>query len=99
MTFIVRIDQIEQAINRCKQSHPPCDLSLPADVRMMASAYGQMIYEHARTVDIDTLAGDVAGLFRRWMEASAGGRETPATAYPAGAPVEDGPAGACDVCQ
>jgi hypothetical protein len=99
MTYIVRIDQIEQAINVCKQSHPPSDLSLPADVRMMATVYGQMIYEHARTVDIDILAGDVASLFLRWLEAGAGGPDASPAGCPAGSSSEDGPAGACDVCQ
>lgn len=57
---------LEQAINQCKRLHPPVDYVLSPELRMLATLWGDMIYRHIETIELDALPAELKSLVERW---------------------------------
>jgi Protein of unknown function (DUF3717) len=64
----MNISQLEQAINRARETLPPEGkaLILSPDVAQLASIYGQMIFEHKTETDQLTLSDEQMLVIKRW---------------------------------
>ncbi|TCV82710.1 DUF3717 domain-containing protein [Sulfurirhabdus autotrophica] len=49
------IQQVEAALNRCSAMHPPINHQIQKEPRLLCDVWGQMIYEQAKTIDLDEL--------------------------------------------
>lgn len=61
------IVSLEQAINQCKRMHPPVDGVLPPELRMLATLWGDMIYRHIETIELEALPPELKLLVERWQ--------------------------------
>ena len=68
MANIIRIDQLELAINRCKLVQPVRDYVLSADLRLFAHVYASMIFFHETTLDVECQPENVKRLILSWLE-------------------------------
>ncbi len=64
----MNINQLEQAINRARETLPPEGkaLILSPDVAQLASIYGQMIFEHKTETGELNLTDEQLSLIKRW---------------------------------
>lgn len=69
----VRIDQLEDIINRCKRDCPVLSGVLPSELRRLAELYGAMIYDGRSSVAVDEVADDTRRLLARWAPQSPSG--------------------------
>lgn len=60
------IVSLEQAINQCKRVHPPVDYVLSPELRMLATLWGDMIYRHIETIELDALPAELKSVVARW---------------------------------
>ncbi len=98
MSRTITIVQLEGAINRCKGVRPFCDGVLPSDMRLLADLYGQMIYRHLDSVNVESLLPSLQAVLVTWINVAA--------VEPGGAPAGTCPAAAadpgaddCEACQ
>ncbi len=98
MGSILKIVQLEAAINRCRVAKPFTDGILPTDMRLMAELYGEMIFRRLESVDVDTRSAPLRAVLAKWT-AGAEPKAVPAPEAfcafrPAGTGSDD-----CEACQ
>lgn len=64
--MVLKIGQLEGAINRYKRSRPFADGILPLELRLMATLYGEMIYYRMASVDLSKRSAPVQVLVKHW---------------------------------
>lgn len=64
---VITIVQLEHAINRARDRHPPIDGVLHASVRTLAEIYGRMIYAKAAIVELDGMPASIRDEVFRWL--------------------------------
>ncbi|PHV05320.1 hypothetical protein CSQ96_20690 [Janthinobacterium sp. BJB412] len=97
MSKTITIVQLEDAINRCKGERPFFNGVLPGDMRLLADLYGEMIYRHLDSVDVESLLPALQAVLGAWIDAAA----VEPGAAPAGtcATAADPGADDCEACQ
>lgn len=68
----ITIIELEQAINDCKQVHPPIDYELGEDLRAMAALWGDMIYRRLCSVEPQSLTPALRVVLARWLRPAEG---------------------------
>lgn len=66
MHYILQIGQLEEAINRCKRAQPFSNGVLPPDLRIMAELYGEMIFRHLDSINLETQSPLLRAVFAKW---------------------------------
>jgi hypothetical protein len=97
MALIISIEELEATINWIRRVAPPVNGVLSPDLRVLAEIYGNMIYAHARSVDLDKLAESIRPTAIRLLETSKTVKspiDVINTVCPYGPDVES-----CDACQ
>ncbi|MBZ2206549.1 DUF3717 domain-containing protein [Massilia soli] len=64
---VITIVQLESAINRARDQHPPIDCVLHWSVKMLAEVYSQMIYQKASTLELDNLPNSIRDEVFLWI--------------------------------
>jgi len=62
------IGELESAINRFKRAHRFSNCILPAELRLMASLYGRMIYHRLLSYDLTLESVETQQAIQRWSE-------------------------------
>lgn len=62
----ISIMELEATINRCAKARPPIDYVLGPDLRALAGVYGEMIYRHAATLELESLTPKCREVVERW---------------------------------
>lgn len=68
MKALLTISELENAINRFKRAHSLLDYTLPADLRLMATLYGRMIYQRLTSYDLALESTTTQQVVERWIE-------------------------------
>lgn len=92
MPRIITITQLETAINRLRESAPPVNYVLSADLRAVAEIYGGMIYAHAESIDLEQQPDALRQVVLKWLPP--GAEAIRACAYRTGDPGSE-----CEACQ
>jgi hypothetical protein len=70
---VITIVQLELAINRARELHPPIDYVLHPSVSALAEVYGRMIYERTSLADLDTMPAAIRAEIMQWLGPAAAG--------------------------
>jgi hypothetical protein len=66
MDLNLNIGQLEGAINRCKLAEPFSNGILPADLRLMASLYGEMIFHRIDNINVSIQPALLQAVLAKW---------------------------------
>jgi hypothetical protein len=66
MENMLRIGQLEDAINRCRNTEPYSNGVLPPDMRALATLYGLMIFNHLETISLNAQPATLQQLIAKW---------------------------------
>lgn len=64
---VITIVQLESAINRARDQHPPINCVLHWSVKVLAEIYGQMIGQKTSTLELDELPKSMRDEVLRWL--------------------------------
>lgn len=69
----ITLTELEQAINHWRIVHPSRgeERALSVEVNLLANVYAQMIFQHARSVTLDTVEPQARQLLTDWMQQQA----------------------------
>ncbi len=98
MGYKLTISQLEGLINRCKVAEPFSNGVLPPDMRLMATLYGEMIFRHLATVEVEAQQVSLQTVLMKWarvVDAGAGQDTGPVCAVRPG----DADFSSCEACQ
>lgn len=65
---LLTFDEINLALTRCMEAHPPAglDFQMDPDANTIASLWGLMLYERAASVALSQVSQPVLEAYRRW---------------------------------
>lgn len=70
---VVTLDQLQRALARCMEAHPPEGLerSLHRYANRLAGLWGLMTYERTPAIAVNQIEPVVLEVYRRWMDSAA----------------------------
>ncbi|CAE6794537.1 hypothetical protein R70006_05008 [Paraburkholderia domus] len=66
MAKILSREQVEMAINRCRDANPPMNGMLSAPLSAMAKVLGLMLWSRVPEIDIEQFGREVVDLYSLW---------------------------------
>jgi hypothetical protein len=67
MAWVISIEELEAIINKVRRAFPPVQGKLSPPLCILAEVYGVMIYDRARSIDIDGLTEETKLVLRDWL--------------------------------